>query len=429
MLPDVEWSGTMAIIGGGAAGMYAAKLLHDKGLNYKIYEAGSNLGGRIKPFSGFGGNVELGAEFIHGNKSDFYNLVKNQGFNIVNENSLDLSDQYYINNQLYWEGDISDWFEIRNIESFEEVIENYSGDEIAVQNYVNQFPTSYPFHTRHILNRFYGNEYGTSLSRLGMRSLSKEISQWSSGNNNYFVSDSSILNVFEIGYSSALSESKVVLNWPVATIDYSGEKVVLTSQTGEVAEVNRVILTVPLTVLQAEDINFIPALPTTKITAISKIGMGAGMKIIMQFIERFWDEKMGAVVNDGYVPEWWTPLGTTNILTAFIMGENAEFMSAQNDDAINIAADELDRIFGVGVATSRLTDAHIEDWGKNPFVKGAYSFARPNSSGQRGVLALPVDNKIYFAGEATNNQGHNSTVHGAMETGFRAVKEFIDSVV
>jgi monoamine oxidase len=70
-------------------------------------------------------------------------------------------------------------------------------------------------------------------------------------------------------------------------------------------------------------------------------------------------------------------------------------------------------------------DARILDWTKEPTVLGSYSYPSPGSSGLRGDLAA-VEGRLHFAGEATHTGGHFATVHGALETGERAVEEIID---
>ena len=64
-------SGTVIIVGSGAAGLYAAKTLKDAGMTVIILEASAVHGGRIRPLTGFGDfNVEAGAEFVHGKGND-----------------------------------------------------------------------------------------------------------------------------------------------------------------------------------------------------------------------------------------------------------------------------------------------------------------------------------------------------------------------
>jgi len=134
------------------------------------------------------------------------------------------------------------------------------------------------------------------------------------------------------------------------------------------------------------------------------------------------------------VPEYWsTGVGgrsvQDNVLTAFVMGSYAENLLALGSGMIQAILNDLDHMYGTGVATNgNLAASYVMNWGADPFTKGTYSYPIPGGSGAREIIATTIGNKIFFAGEATHTAGHNSTVHGAMETGLRAVEELFKSV-
>jgi monoamine oxidase len=68
---------------------------------------------------------------------------------------------------------------------------------------------------------------------------------------------------------------------------------------------------------------------------------------------------------------------------------------------------------------------HFHDWDNDPFSRGAYSYVGVNGLEAQRLLASPVENTLFFAGEATVTQGAIGTVHGAMATGKRAAREVI----
>jgi monoamine oxidase len=68
-----------------------------------------------------------------------------------------------------------------------------------------------------------------------------------------------------------------------------------------------------------------------------------------------------------------------------------------------------------------------KNWANEPYIGGAYSYPSINSAGHRENLASSISNKLFFAGEATNYNGHLATVHGAMETGYRAAIEILNA--
>jgi monoamine oxidase len=78
-------------------------------------------------------------------------------------------------------------------------------------------------------------------------------------------------------------------------------------------------------------------------------------------------------------------------------------------------------------AETWLDAAHFHDWQTDPFARGAYSYAKVGADGAQEALAAPIENTLFFAGEATDTSGHNGTVHGAIASGYRAAQEIINS--
>ncbi|MDV7398036.1 FAD-dependent oxidoreductase, partial [Arthrospira platensis SPKY1] len=86
---------------------------------------------------------------------------------------------------------------------------------------------------------------------------------------------------------------KIVLSTPIAEVDYSADKVRLKASDGSTYEGDRVLITVPIKILQNESIRFVPALPAAKSEAINSIYMGDGIKIFVEFKERFYPDLVG----------------------------------------------------------------------------------------------------------------------------------------
>ena len=87
----------------------------------------------------------------------------------------------------------------------------------------------------------------------------------------------------------------------------------------------------------------------------------------------------------------------------------------------------LAALLGVGLdeLTNWLDAAYFHDWQSDPFSRGAYSYGGVDADGAQQALANPVENTLFFAGEATDTTGHNGTVHGAIASGRRAAKEIL----
>jgi monoamine oxidase len=63
------------------------------------------------------------------------------------------------------------------------------------------------------------------------------------------------------------------------------------------------------------------------------------------------------------------------------------------------------------------------DWSTDPFACGAYSFVATGAGAARAALGTPVDDTLFFAGEATSTDGQGGTVSGAFGTGMQAAAE------
>jgi monoamine oxidase len=417
-----NWRGDVIVIGAGIAGLHASKLLMNLGLNVTILEATDKTGGRIRALSGMAEyDIQLGAEEVHGKNSEWYKLVTSTpGVTVHIPNG---EDYYFLNNKLKSETDWAGDSVLTQAQTFVAAASNYNGAEVTVleaEVAKGNNPANF-----NITNALIGNEYGTSNSRLSIKGITEEDNLWESGDDNYNLKTGSYKDVLEHHYSNVIN--KVLLNNAVVDIDYSGEKISVKTNNYQTYTADRLILTTPLSALKKETINFVPALPAEKKAAISKIGMGAGMKIILKFKNRFWDAATGSIIGGTNSVEIWTPgLGKSNtpILTTFVMGEKAEYLSNLGNDATNVLLAELDLMYGGNVASASFDEAYIIDWTKEPYIHGAYSY--PIVGGgitQRIALAKNIDKKIYFAGEATNYKGHSATVHGALETAIRVVNE------
>ena len=74
---------------------------------------------------------------------------------------------------------------------------------------------------------------------------------------------------------------------------------------------------------------------------------------------------------------------------------------------------------------SELAAAYFHDWNSDPFSLGAYSYVKVGGEGCQKTLGAPIENTLFFAGEATDTSGNNGTVHGAIASGKRATQEIL----
>jgi monoamine oxidase len=421
---DAKPKKRILIIGAGLAGLSTAMTLMESGHEVEILEAASVWGGRIKSLTNFADfPVELGAEELHGEKSAWAKLVKKQsGVQLVNDDEIDF---YEINEQLQSEDFLTDNStyqpSVNFIENATTLGGNRTAEEAAITSNVAQFDW---------VEAQIGNEYGTSNDRLNLAGIASEDAAWSAGNQNNALANQSYYQTMESIFSAQIP--LVRLNTIVKTIDYSGIEPSLTDSTGKTWTADHIVVTVSLKILQRGDIQFTPDLPASKKNALQNIGMdSAGIKIIVAFTERFWPENLGSIYLKSAIKEiWYTSRGrgTKPVLTGFINGKNAEYLQTLGNDAaiLDYFKQELDVVFD-GKATQFFEKGQVQDWSKEAFVGGAYSYPKTaDVLTQRKNLAASLDKKVYFAGEATHFEGHSGSMHGAFESGVRVAEEILN---
>ncbi|HEX6911827.1 MAG TPA: FAD-dependent oxidoreductase, partial [Longimicrobium sp.] len=128
---------------------------------------------------------------------------------------------------------------------------------------------------------------------------------------------------------------------------------------------------------------------------------------------------------------WWTPSPVrAPVLTAWAGGTAAERMKADGTDPVEAALDDLAGWLGVPRAEveAELDEWHHHDWAADPYARGAYSYVPAGALDAQARLARPVDDTLFFAGEATCRHGMNSTVEGALGSGRRAAREIQEAL-
>jgi lysine-specific histone demethylase 1B len=255
-----------------------------------------------------------------------------------------------------------------------------------------------------------------------------EEENWSAGNDD-FKFEETFFDFIEKEIAIHVQD-QIQLNTAVKQIDYSGPIIQVTDSNNNVYTADKVIITVPITILKSGDIEFVPALPTEKTTAFSKIGMDAGMKVFLKFNTKFFDENiLGGSICAAYADDSIGKVQDDNVLLAFIMGQQAEYLTSLGSDSAitNALLQELDTMYN-GQASVSFIASHVQNWTTNPFVRGAYSYSTVGMGDARKVASATVAKKLYFAGEAMNTNGHHQTVQGAIETGYREVINLINDV-
>ena len=412
LFEDINYDGKVIIIGAGAAGLYAAYILKSKGINFQILEASSKYGGRLGKLTGFANfPIDTGAQWLHGKNSILGDLITKSNTTITLDDS---ETKYWFNNQL-----------VNSLPQNTDIFEGDNLPDISYKDYALQKGLGNEY--KYIVENIAGDQ-GAAASRLSVFGNNQDEENWISGDDDFKFQET-FFDLFDKQIASEVKD-KILLNTIVSKIDYSQSEIIITASNNRLFNADKVIITVPIPILKSGDIEFIPALQNEKTNTFSKIGMDAGMKVFLKFNNKFFDQNIiGGAICAAYADDSIGKAQSDNILLAFIMGDQAAYLTAlANDTAItNALLQELDLMYN-GQATTSFIASHVENWTTNPFVKGAYSYSTVGMGDARKIATQAISKKLYFAGEAMNINGHHQTVHGAVETGYREVMNILNDI-
>ncbi|MBA0648183.1 hypothetical protein Goklo_015952, partial [Gossypium klotzschianum] len=251
------------------------------------------------------------------------------------------------------------------------------------------------------------------------------------------------------GYSKvveSLGEGLLIhLNHVVTNISYGPKdpgidnshhrQVKVSTSNGSEFSGDAVLITVPLGCLKAGAIKFSPPLPQWKHSSIQQLGFGVLNKVVLEFPEVFWDDTVdyfGVTAEEtdsrGHCFMFWNVRKTVGapVLIALVAGKAAiDGQTMSSSDHVNHAVLILRKLFGEASVPDPVASV-VTDWGRDPFSYGAYSYVAIGASGEDyDMLGRPVENCLFFAGEATCKE-HPDTVGGAMLSGLREAVRLID---
>lgn len=301
----------------------------------------------------------------------------------------------------------------------------------------------------------YANTAGSNLEDISLRVTCKYERQWidleDEGDYRVVPTFMRIIDHFKTGVATEL-------NWPVKTIDYSHpDRVVITKQTGEQISCSRLVVTVPTSVFK--DIEYVPCLPQAKSDAVDSYGMRRAAKVLMHFTECFWPANAhGVICSDCFLPEFWvnnskgvghlidngdeqlatiygSADGETQYLVTGYAGSDCadRLTSLDSQEIIEKFLDQLDAIYGTEArptpARSSFVKGKYFDWGDVDYIRGGYSYPRVGQSDTAASdLAQSIEDRVFFAGEATSFEQPGMSVHSAMDTGTRAAAQVAASL-
>ncbi len=419
-------SADVLVIGGGAAGLAAARELARAGISITLVEARDRLGGRICTDHSPGFPVELGAEFVHGRSPDIFEPIREAGLDLV-----DVAGEMRQKRKRLWDDSGDVMAEVNHL--FENMPS--AGSDQPFKQYIDH--SRYSGQTKELALNFVEGFHAADPARVSVHWLIRTTEAEES-------IDGESSHRFKHGYFGLIDfmakdiharHCRIFLNTPVSDIHWRPGEV--TARAGaQMFHAARAIITLPLGVLQSGSISFDPPLPPGKGQAMRCLEMGPVIHVVLAFRDRFWEElpEMRNLsflfTDDPQFPTWWTanPLPYP-VLTGWAAGRYARSLAGRSkDELLSAAVKSLARIVETDEPTLRLHLQHglVHDWQADPFSCGAYSYVLSGGMGAPRALAAPVAGTLFFAGEATNTEGHNGTVHGAIGSGKRAAQEVME---
>ncbi|MCB0210333.1 MAG: FAD-dependent oxidoreductase [Anaerolineae bacterium] len=405
------------IIGAGAAGLAAAQKLKAAGREPLILEARDRLGGRIWTDHTIT-PVELGAEFIHGEHAATWQLIEPAALETDlwprGRQYQQYTYLYILNGHLLADSALD-----TQMAALYEHVTHFTGPECSAREAVLAITDPDDAALPYILSRLACVE-AAEVDRLSATALTQERALNTAGWENYHI---------RAGYDAlpALMAQGLDIrcNSPVTRIDWSDSGAQLLLANNQTLTARHVIVTVPLGVLQADCPNFLPALPPAKQQAIAVLAMGHVTKLVLQFSRSVWPS-FSYLCSDGVIPDWWQA-GSADapVLMGYSGGPAALELAALGEEAaIEQGLAELSQAFGDDIR-SAFVSGRLVDWSTDPWSLGAYTYTPVGAGNARAELAAPLASTLFFAGEATSTNGHVATVHGAIETGWRAAAEVL----
>ena len=408
----MQTSCDLVIIGAGAAGLAAADAAGKAGLNVELLEAMDRIGGRA-----FTDTVSLPAPFDHGCQ-----WLHSAGINPFREEADKRGFRYWtdpfqirIHDGNGWLGDDANEQYAAFSEATSDKIDAaaLAGDDEAAAAFIDR---NNPW------AQLFARNYAGILAVAPERSATYDSGRYTDTDEDWPV---------ENGYGALIAATyahvPVHLNCPVQSIDWSGAKIVVGTANGMIL-CRAVLVTVSIPVLKAGRLKFSPQLPGWKCHALDRIEMGYAEKV------GFWLKRdpcpdIGmhyAMLNGPEAPDaafLVKPYGRP-MITFFAGADYARDQFAQGEEvAIAAARKLLGDTFGADIAGDIVT-AKATQWVANPWVGGGYSSLKPGGGEARADLAKPIDNRLFFAGEATSPDAF-TTAHGARQSGIDAVNTIL----
>jgi monoamine oxidase len=394
------------VIGAGASGLAAARELAGAGLRVVVLEARDRIGGRISTIHDPETPVpiELGAEFVHGIAPALWDVLRQSVAPVVEISGTHLTrDDAGLHESDSFEemGRLFDAMAHAPEQSFERFIET-TGEPASVKQSAIGFVEGFNAADRESVSVEWLNRENAASDEIdGDRSFR-------------------ILSGYDSVARHLARGLDIRFSTPVRGIRWTRGQVVAKTGDGEIIA-PRAVLTIPFPVLISLPIEPQPAALTE---ARDAIATGPVLRITFRFGSAVWDKHkhLSFLHGDAAFPVWWTPYPVrAPVITGWAAGPKAKALAGLPRGAIIEAAlASLRHLLAEDPGVPAACFFH--DWRSDPWALGGYSYVKVNGMKAQKALAAPVEETLYFAGEAVAASGHMGTVHGAIASGIGAAR-------
>ena len=433
------------VIGAGVAGLIAAVRLAGAGWSVTVLEASDRVGGRIRTVHSGEVAIELGAEFVHGKPPELLVCLDELHIEKYELGGTDVS--FSPDGSLYPHGDKSTDDEGDNPFTLLNELTRWSDahpdEDLSFSEWLRLHPVS-----REQAASATGYVEGfnaANAKEISVRSIAVQQRAEDSidGDTSFHVRGGYEQLADALGKQLQRAGGKLGFGQRVIEIQWKRGSARCSCDDGQLFTADKVVLTLPLGVLQQDDVRFVPA-PGDVLHHAARMRMGQVCRINLLFKRRWWAEldhpahealqQLGFLLpieraEGAHFNVFWTGFPSLDpVLTAWVGGSAAAAFDALDDHAIaHIACGDLARIFGLSQeqVLDELVSHHMHNWQRDPLARGAYSWVPSGAVDASEKMTMPVEDTLYFAGEHTDTTGHWGTVHGAMRSGLRAASQIL----